>query len=469
MKKFFEKYDLLKISGIMVLLSVLLTWIIPNGYFSGTEFVTQDLKRIGFTDFFQYSMLGVYYFTVLITFLFVMGGFYQVLSKRAGYQKLIKNISEKLKGHEIPVVLIVSLVFAILTGLVNEYFPILVFIPFVISILNRMKVDKISSFVATFGGMLVGTIGSTYSTKILGHLTQGIGVKSEDIIITEAIIFVIAYALLSVFTVIRLKKQKAKESKKQDNYDLFKNDEAVVSKKAPKTWLYAIGIVLFVVVTVLAYLPWETWEVTWFADITTKLNEASIGGETILKYIFGEMVPFGKWDIFIIQFVMLFITLLMHIFGKVTLDEIFESYGEGFQKMSKIVIVLLMVYLILEFAVMFPVVPAMINWLDKLISGFNSLLVFAGATLTSLFSVEMQYAMNLSGTYYAAAYADATNTIAIIFQTAFGFVSFFAPSSAILMLGLSYLDIPYKDWMKFIWKFLVAMLAVIIVIILIIA
>ena len=36
MKKEVKKFDLVKISGAMVLLTVLLTWIIPQGTFSGT-------------------------------------------------------------------------------------------------------------------------------------------------------------------------------------------------------------------------------------------------------------------------------------------------------------------------------------------------------------------------------------------------------------------------------------------------
>ena len=51
----------------------------------------------------------------------------------------------------------------------------------------------------------------------------------------------------------------------------------------------------------------------------------------------------------------------------------------------------------------------------------------------------------------------------MILQSTYGLASFVAPSSAMLLVGLSYLDIPYKDWMKYIWKFLVAMLVVIIV------
>lgn len=467
MKKFFEKYDLLKVSGILVLLCVVLTWILPYGYFSGTEFVSEEINRIGVSTFFNFGLLGAYYFTVLITFLFVTGGFYQVLSKRAGYQKLIKNISEKFKGHVIPVVLLVSLIFAILSSLMNEYFPLLALIPFVITILNRLKVDKITSFVATFGGLLVGTIGSTYSTKVAGQIIDTLQIENADVLTTQAILFVVAFILLSVFTVLRLKKSKA--DKKFEEYDKFAL-ETIKEKNPEKTtrsWPYAILMILLFLTIALAYLPWSSWEVTLFDDITLWFNEFEIAGVPFISYIFGEVIAFGKWDIFTIQFVMLFATLLIHWFGHMSLDEVFESYGEGFKKIAPTVIVMLMVYFILELAVMFPVVPAIVDWLASLTEGFSAGLTYIGTFITSMFSIEIQYGMQLSGTFYAAAYKDVLPAIAMMFQTTFGLVSFFVPSSAILMLGLSYLNISYKDWLKFIWKFLLAMFAVTVIIVIV--
>lgn len=467
MKKFFEKYDLVKTTGILVLLAVFLTWLIPLSYFSGSEMVTEDIQRVGLSNFFEMGLTGLNYFTVLITFLFVMGGFYQVLSKRPGYQKLIKNISEKLKGCEIPVVLIVSLLFAIASSLTNEYFPLLALIPFVITILNRMKVDKISTFVATFGGLLVGAIGSTYSPKLAGTIIETFSVDSNSIIITQAILFIVSYALLAALTCFRLIKNK--NAKKHTEFDKFALASIDTPKKAPKTWPYAVGIILFATVTVLAYLPWSTWQITLFTDITKWFNELSIADVPFVSYIFGEIMAFGTWDILTIQFVMIFATLLIHWFGRVPLDEIFESYGEGFKKIGNVVIVLLTVYLVLEIAVLNPILPTIVDWLANIVSGFNAFFAFIGAFITSIFSVEMQYAMSLAGTYYSATFAEMHNTLAIIFQSAFGFVSFFVPSSAILMLGLSYLGISYKEWMKFIWKFLIALLVAIAVIIFIIA
>lgn len=476
MKKFFEKYDLIKVSGILVLIAVVMTWLFPYSYFQGTQLVEQEITRVGITNFFQYGVDGLRFFTVLATFLFVTGGFYQILSKRPGYQKLIKKIGEKLKGREIPTVLFVSLIFACLSSLMSEYYPLLLFIPFIIAIFNRMKIDKITAFVSTFGGMLIGTIGSTYSTKVAGAMTAEV-IKADiaDILTPQTILFVIAFIALNIFMVLRL--TKTKKDKKFEEYDIFaieesnkEKDEKKTGKKTAKTWPYIAMFVLMFLTVALAYLPWETWEITLWSDITTWLNELSIADVPILSYITGTLTAFGKnWTIYTTMYIILFATLLIKWFGHMSLDEIFQSYGEGFKKMGKTVIAMLAVYLVLEFAFEFPVLPAVINWLESLTDSFNAFFVSVGAFITSIFSVEMQYGMALTGTYYAAAYADKLPALAIIFQSMFGFVSFFVPSSAILMIGLSYLDIKYKDWMKFIWKFLLIMLLAIVTVIIIVA
>lgn len=459
MKKIFEKYDLIKATGILVLLSVVLTWLIPYGYFSGTGMQVSEISRVGLTNFFQYGLLGMYYFTVLITFLFVLGGFYQVLSRVSGYQALVKGISKKLKGHEKLFVVIVSLFLAVLCSLTKEYFPLLVFIPFIISILNRLKVDKLAAFSATFGALLVGVIGSTYADKVINYLLNSNGAFGDSPMWARIVLFVCAYALLMLFTILRMRKNKSAN----EEYDKFEVDSYKSGKKA-RIWPYIVGLALIALTTILAYLPWDVWKVTVFTSITKWVNEASIAGVPIFSYVFGTFSEFGTWDIFTIQFVMLFATLLIHWFGKVSLDEVFESYGEGFKKMGYVVVVLLFVYAVLEFSVMFPVLPVMVDWVAKLTDGFNVALAFINGLLVSLFGVEMQYVMSLGGNYYAAMFAENASISAVAFQSAFGLVSFFAPSSAILMIGLAYLGIPYKEWLKYIWKFLVAMLLVIVII-----
>ena len=61
-------------------------------------------------------------------------------------------------------------------------------------------------------------------------------------------------------------------------------------------------------------------------------------------------------------------------------------------------------------------------------------------------------------------YGSSFNIGMLIYVTINGLVGFVAPTSAIMLLGLTYLDIPYKKWIKYIWKFALVMLALLLII-----
>ena len=46
-------------------------------------------------------------------------------------------------------------------------------------------------------------------------------------------------------------------------------------------------------------------------------------------------------------------------------------------------------------------------------------------------------------------------------QSTYGIMGLITPASAMLLVGLSYLNISYRDWFKYIWKFLVLMIVVV--------
>ena len=60
--------------------------------------------------------------------------------------------------------------------------------------------------------------------------------------------------------------------------------------------------------------------------------------------------------------------------------------------------------------------------------------------------------------------ANVLPIIALIFQAIYGIVMVIAPTSIFLLVGLSYLNVSYKDWVKYIWKFTLIMFGVTVVI-----
>ncbi len=73
------------------------------------------------------------------------------------------------------------------------------------------------------------------------------------------------------------------------------------------------------------------------------------------------------------------------------------------------------------------------------------------------------------GTNIAIIYPDAElyPVIAFVVRVMYGLVSFITPTSLFLIAGLSYLNISYKEWLKYIWKLLLQIFVIALVIIII--
>ena len=85
--------------------------------------------------------------------------------------------------------------------------------------------------------------------------------------------------------------------------------------------------------------------------------------------------------------------------------------------------------------------------------------------LSTVFNVEMLYVVQSTLPLLSSVYADTTNSLAIITQSIYGLTSFVAPTSTMMLLGLSYLGISYKEWLKTSWKLVLELLAIILIII----
>ena len=79
----------------------------------------------------------------------------------------------------------------------------------------------------------------------------------------------------------------------------------------------------------------------------------------------------------------------------------------------------------------------------------------------------MQYVATLGGSYLASVGNNSVAALAL--QTGYGLVQFISPTSIILVLGLSLMDIKFKDYFKFIWKFLLGLLVVTLIVLAVIA
>ena len=70
--------------------------------------------------------------------------------------------------------------------------------------------------------------------------------------------------------------------------------------------------------------------------------------------------------------------------------------------------------------------------------------------------------------YLAVLFAEKAAETTLVLYLGMSIAAFIVPTSYILMLSLTYLDIPYTKWLKYIWKFLLTMVAAALIVILLV-
>ena len=467
MKKLCEKHSLLVGALITLFIAIILSWIFPEAYYSngklglsyaekfGLFASTANDTRVGLFDITTYGQLVIYYFTTIFVFAFVVAGFYKLLGSTAAYQKLTDNIAKKFEGKEKIFVGIAAFIIACISGVSTEQFAIFALIPFVISILSKLKVDKVSGVTATFGAVLVGILGATYSVKISGQLANtstGLGVSYGNELLATIILFVIM--------------NKVQGTKENALIDPFIGEEVkAANKKNVKVLPLVVCIIILFVSLILAYIGWEgAFGVTAFKDALAWIQDAELFNSKVYSHILGgTLAAFGSWDLFIGGGLILIASMVIKFIYRIPFSKVVEEFVSGFKAIGKPLALLVAVYTVLEISVIYPRVPGLVSLILGM--GTNIATIFISSILTTVFAVDFQYVVSL----IAGAFSGFSNLNAAAFalQAAYGLVGFIAPTSAILVFGLSMFDISLKEWFKHIWKFLLSLLVVIIIILII--
>lgn len=462
----FEKHDLIKISLIVVLVTIVLTWIIPAGNLSGGMYTNASYIRQGLADIMLSGVYSANFFIQQLMFIVFVGIFYGIISHVSGYKALVANIAQKLKGKEKIFVVGTSLFITLLTSILTQTYTILIFIPFIISIASKMELDKLTAFLCTFGSMLIGILGATYGSEGFVFFVNYLNYY-QTVSITEAIairfgILILTFVLFNFFTLHHMKKSTSKKKEDKIN-DLFSVEE---KSKTVKTWPMVFFFLLIFIFTILGYVNWnENFNITVFTKFHTWLTELSIGEHTVLAYILGKnATAFGAWDLYTITIVMGIVLMLSLVIYKVKFDDVLESAIEGIKKIIKPMILLLLIYIVFVFVYWAPFTVTICNWITNFADGFNPFLASLSAIISSIFHIDFGFTGYALGDLFASTYDSSIGIAMIIYTTLHGLVQFIAPTSVILWFGLSYLEIPYKKWIKYIFKFVLIMFVLLLVV-----
>ena len=503
MKKMFKEHDLVKIIGIMLLLVVVLSWIIPTGTFSsGATFTEGEMGRLGLGHLFYGFSYAIQNYAIQIGFLLMVGVFYGVVSKTEGYKEFVNRLAKAFKGKEILVSLIISFIIVLLTSVLNNTFVLIVFMPVLITILRKMGLDKISSFAITFGSMLVGVLGATIGTEGLDAFVNYIGYGGSEVTLTTELgirigIAFLAYAVYSFFNYLYIKKLvPTKDSSEEEKDDAFYVEDSKKKGKA-KIWPVAVMFGILFVLAVLGFVYWnkstgsstKIFGLEIFDNFFEWIEGIKIGDVAIISSFFGgEALPnmsaklfpeFGSWYLFTYSIFLAITVLVVKFVSKMKFNDMLTNAYEGIKVMIKPTLFLILAYMMFVLLYWSPILTTVINEVGKLVGKSfapiafldffkitipTPLVVSFQAILASIFNTDFAY-IGYSLSYAIGSFTGTEGNIAfLIYTTIYGLVQFITPISVFLLFGLSYMDIPYKKWLGYIWKFFVVMLASLLII-----
>ena len=239
-----KKHNAIKVVLITLAVFVLLTWILPAASYSG-EYNELGRVQVGFYDLLVYPFIAISNFYTTTLFILVVGAFYGILYKIPAYRNLLDSIANKLKSKGELVIGITMILLAAATSVCGVQIGLIVFFPFIASIILLMGYDKIVAALTLVGSTMIGLAGATYANDNVGILYQILASEDSKLTITSDInvkvaILVVGLAVLVVNTLMYIKKNNkvtakvAKEEKKEVEVKEEKVEKAEVKVEEKK-------------------------------------------------------------------------------------------------------------------------------------------------------------------------------------------------------------------------------------------
>lgn len=456
-----KKTGLFKIIMFTLLGILLVTWFVPASYFTDGNLSSLGMNRVGFFDFFQllFGTFGFAYFIQIFILLVSIGALYGVLVKTGKYGALIEKIASKFKGKEQVFLIAAAFLIAALTSVFDYGLLLFIFIPAIISIILAMGYDKITACITTFGAILIGTIGTTLGYNIVGVINEQINGTLTTALPYKIGMFVLCFAALVVYLL------KVKKTKKVDKEDA-KTIDMFAGEKISNKYSVAPIIVIFSILFVLLIMGCTAWNSTFginvFTDFNTKVSEVSIKGFAIFGNLLGTVNAFGNWYYAEMTIMCLLAALLLGRFYRMKHRDMFSYMAQGAKNMLAPALMIVLVYAVIYFAGNTMFYPTIADFILKATSKFNIFFSTIVMILGSALHVDMLYVASYVIPQLAAQDVN-TTVLAVLIQGIYGVTMFVAPTSVILVLGLSYLNIPYKEWIKKTWKLALVLFAIVMV------
>lgn len=441
-----KRHNLFKVVMITIFVAVLLSWIFPVTYFSSNsgKIVTEARDQVGIFDVMTYLGIAVQYFSHISIYVLSIGGFYGILFKLPGYRSLIDKMVKIFDGLEWLFIGLVVLLFGVSSAIAGISLPLMLFFPFIISVILAMGYDRITAALVTAGSTVVGLMGSVFNVNNTYGFDMVLGTTPDGHWKYKLLMLAVLLVLLFVYIIMYSKKHR--NTRKQEPLYVPK----AADRKGNKTWPIFIIIDILFVIFVLSFMSWSTFGVSTFTDLHDKLSKFSIAKFPILDRVFGLSNAFGSWTLVEGAVVVIVAAVLIGIAYKVKINDFVSAFMDGCERALKPALLSVLMYTVLVsvtyvptlMAICKPIIGSKIGVVDTALSTF----------IYGLFSVESYYTGSGLLPYVVSLAGESLSSqslgLSLVAQGSYGLAMLVAPTSIVVMSTLAYLNIPYHKWIK---------------------
>ena len=451
-----KKHSLTKILGIICALLVIMSFIIPAGYYNNGEFVKDTVAPVGIFSIFSYPLYTIVNFSILGIVFLAIGAYYGILNKTKAYPRFVETVAKKMKGKEKVAIIVTTIFFALLSSMAGISIEIFIIVPLFAAILMSIGYNKLSSMLATVGAILVGNMASVYGYTVSGYASHLTGNVHSSLLIKIILLVISIIALLVVIL-----KSNKKSKDKVEEIALYQK----TTKKVNTVPFIVLFILTFVLITV-GMIEWNTtYGIAFFDNIHNAIMSFKVGNVAIFSYILGDIPALGNWGHYQAILALLISAFIIAKVYKVKCKEILEGALEGMKEILPVAFIVVIVNVVAYYAVMsnqngYNIYSTMIN--KAMPNNFAVVPFGIVTTIGSVLYNDFRYLLSFT---YGAIINYKTNytLIAMMTQTLHGLVQLIAPTSIMLVAGLTYFKIPYVDYLKKLWKLFLCLLVAIII------
>ena len=452
--KKYNKFDLLKWIGGLFLILVVLTWLIKGGQFASGTFSEADYEPLGLLDLIRIpisTLVNYASYGVLVLFI---GGLYGVMKKTGAYDVLVAKVAGKFAHNSKSFLAITVTLFGLLSAITGLQWVIIILVPLFATILRKLNYSRLSSFMATVGAILIGNVACIYGFNICGYLNYYIGLDINEDVFTKLILFIMLIVVLTLYI---------SKNNKQDDIDADMNKEVVSSDEKRSVWpLVAILAIMVIFLLVAGY--------NWYYGVSyngfTQLYENISSNYSWVNNIIGQYSPLGYWGTTEFTMVLLIASMLIAWLYSLSFKDSFDAFASGCKKALRpavyVSLASVIIYAVLGTSTGNNIYFTISNAILGLSENVHALVMTLFSFVSGLFLNDFSYFVGYMSSPLTTLYTDTEmySYMSLIMQTIHGLVMMFVPTSMILVGGLSYLKINYKDYLKYVWLLLLEVLVI---------